>query len=82
MSLLTDPDAFYTKHRRCGDLDAGVDWPIVYPIGKSWRTGLLPHAIAGHVYALSYSNADERVLRRVLQRLRRGGLGAGRTPAR
>jgi hypothetical protein len=29
MSLLTDLDAFFTGHQRCGDLDAGVDGPIV-----------------------------------------------------
>jgi len=31
-------DAFSTEHRRCGDLDAGVDWPIVWiacPCGAS-----------------------------------------------
>ena len=30
MSLLTDLDAFFTDHRRCGDLDAAVDGPIVW----------------------------------------------------
>jgi hypothetical protein len=38
VSLLTDLDAFYTDHRRCGDLDAGVDGPIVWiacPCGAS-----------------------------------------------
>ena len=25
MSLLTELDAFYLDHRRCGDLDAGVE---------------------------------------------------------
>jgi hypothetical protein len=30
MSLLTELDAFFTDHRRCGDLDAGVDGPIVW----------------------------------------------------
>jgi hypothetical protein len=30
VSLLTDLDAFSTEHRRCGDLDAGVDGPIVW----------------------------------------------------
>jgi hypothetical protein len=37
-SLLTNLDAFSTEHRRCGDLDAGVDWPIVWiacPCGAS-----------------------------------------------
>jgi hypothetical protein len=30
MSLLTDLDAFFTDHRRCGDLDAGVDGEVVW----------------------------------------------------
>ena len=30
MSLLTDPDAFYTKHRRCSDLGPGIDGPVVW----------------------------------------------------
>jgi len=30
MSLLTELDAFFTDHRLCGDLDAGVDGPIVW----------------------------------------------------
>ena len=30
MSLLTDLDAFSIEHRRCGDLDAGVEGPIVW----------------------------------------------------
>jgi hypothetical protein len=30
VSLLTDLDAFSTEHRRCGDLDAGLDGPIVW----------------------------------------------------
>jgi hypothetical protein len=30
VSLLTELDAFFTDHRRCGDLDAGVDGPIVW----------------------------------------------------
>jgi len=29
VSLLTDLDAFITDHRHCGDLDAGVDGPVV-----------------------------------------------------
>jgi hypothetical protein len=27
MSLLAELDAFFTDHRQCGDLDAGVDGP-------------------------------------------------------
>jgi hypothetical protein len=30
MSLLTDLDAFYTDHRLCGDLDAGVEGEMVW----------------------------------------------------
>jgi hypothetical protein len=30
MSLLSELDAFFTDHMRCGDLDAGVDGPIVW----------------------------------------------------
>ena len=30
MSLLTELDAFFTDHHHCGDLDAGVDGPIVW----------------------------------------------------
>jgi hypothetical protein len=29
MTLLADLDAFYTDHRRCGELDAGVEGPVV-----------------------------------------------------
>jgi hypothetical protein len=29
VTLLTELDVFYMDHRRCGELDAGVDWPIV-----------------------------------------------------
>jgi hypothetical protein len=38
VSLLTELDAFFTEHQRCGDLDAGVDGPIVWiacPCGAS-----------------------------------------------
>jgi hypothetical protein len=30
VSLLTDLDVFSTEHGRCGDLDGGVDWDIVW----------------------------------------------------
>ena len=30
MSLLTDLDGFYTEHRRCGELEAGVEGPTVW----------------------------------------------------
>ena len=30
VSLLIDPDAFFTEHQRCGELDGGVDGPTVW----------------------------------------------------
>jgi hypothetical protein len=30
VSVLTELDAFYLDHRRCGELDAGVDGPVVW----------------------------------------------------
>jgi hypothetical protein len=30
VSLLTDLDAFYSEHRRCGELDAGVEAEVVW----------------------------------------------------
>jgi hypothetical protein len=30
VSLLTDLDAFSIEHRGCGDLDGGVDGPVVW----------------------------------------------------
>ena len=30
VSVLTELDAFYLDHRRCGELDAGVDGPTVW----------------------------------------------------
>jgi hypothetical protein len=30
VSLLTELDAFFTDHRLCGDLDAGVEGPVVW----------------------------------------------------
>jgi hypothetical protein len=30
VSLLTELDAFHLDHRPCGELDAGVDWPMVW----------------------------------------------------
>ena len=30
MSLLTELDAFFTDHRQCGDLDAGLDGAVVW----------------------------------------------------
>jgi len=43
-----------------------------YPIGKSWQTGLKkdPHPGVGHVIAGHYSSGDERVLARLIKRLR------------
>jgi hypothetical protein len=42
VSLLTELDAFFTDHRQCGDLDAGIDGPIVgwrATAGPAWRGG-------------------------------------------
>jgi hypothetical protein len=30
VSLLTELDAFFTEHQRCGELDADVDGPVVW----------------------------------------------------
>jgi hypothetical protein len=30
VSLLSELDAFFTEHQRCGDLDAGVDGPVAW----------------------------------------------------
>jgi hypothetical protein len=30
VSLLTELDAFFTDHHHCGDLDVGVDGPVVW----------------------------------------------------
>ena len=30
VSLLTELDAFYTEHGRCGDLDAGVEAVVIW----------------------------------------------------
>jgi hypothetical protein len=30
VSLLTELDGFFTEHQRCGELDAGVDGPLVW----------------------------------------------------
>jgi len=30
VSLLHELDSFYLEHRRCGELDAGVDGPVVW----------------------------------------------------
>ena len=35
MSVRTDLDAFNTDHRRCGELEAGVDGPVVW-IACDW----------------------------------------------
>jgi hypothetical protein len=38
VSLLTDLDAFFTEHRRCGDLDAGVDDVMVWMPATAGRS--------------------------------------------
>jgi hypothetical protein len=32
MSLLTELDAFYTEHRRCGELEAGIDDLVIWMV--------------------------------------------------
>jgi hypothetical protein len=42
MSLLTELDAFFTDHHDCGDLDAGVEGPVVWmraTAGRGWLGG-------------------------------------------
>jgi hypothetical protein len=44
VTLLTDRDAFYLKHRRCGELDAGVEDERVWmacECGAFWCGGLI-----------------------------------------
>ena len=47
MSLLTELDAFYTEHRRCGVLEAGVDEPVVW-IGCACGARIARCADDGH----------------------------------
>ena len=50
VTLLTELDAFYTEHRRCGKLDAGVKGPVVWiacPCGAS----MARRADAGDAFA-------------------------------
>jgi hypothetical protein len=38
VGLLSQLDAFFSEHQRCGDLDAGVEGPVVWiacPCGAS-----------------------------------------------
>jgi hypothetical protein len=46
VSLLTGLDAFYLDHRRCGDLEAGVDGPVVW-IGCECGAEIAPRADEG-----------------------------------
>jgi hypothetical protein len=42
VTLLTDLDAFFTEHRRCGELEASVDGAVVWiacDCGRGWRGG-------------------------------------------
>jgi hypothetical protein len=34
VSLLTELDAFYSEHRRCGELEAGVDGVVIWFDGE------------------------------------------------
>jgi len=38
VTLLCDLDAFYTEHRRCGELDGGLDGPTVWIACEPRRT--------------------------------------------
>jgi hypothetical protein len=38
VSPLTELDASFTEHQRCGDLDAGVDGPIVWIAYECWAS--------------------------------------------
>jgi len=52
MSLLTDLDAFFTEHGRCGELDAGVEGPIVWiacDCGGAWRVGSRKVSVPGRL---------------------------------
>jgi hypothetical protein len=50
VGVLTELDAFYTEHRLCGELEAGVDGPIVWmsssaapsPLAEIQRTPTAP----------------------------------------
>ena len=46
MSLLTDLDAFFTDHRLCGELQAGVDGPAVW-IACDWGASTARRADEG-----------------------------------
>jgi hypothetical protein len=49
VSLLTELNAFFTDHHDCGDLDAGVDGPIVWiacPCGASSTPEALASSVA------------------------------------
>jgi hypothetical protein len=47
VSLLTELDAFYTEPRRCGDLDGGVNEPVVW-IGCECGAMIARRADDGH----------------------------------
>jgi hypothetical protein len=46
MILLTELDAFFTEHGRCGDLDAGVEGPVELVV-HPWMVQHVPWAIRG-----------------------------------
>ncbi len=47
MTLLTDLGAFLNEHRRCGELDGGVDGNIVW-FGCECGAGIARRADEGH----------------------------------
>jgi hypothetical protein len=64
VSLLAELDAFYLDHRRCAELDAGVDWPVA--VGQHGAAGRFRDACAADV-------AAEDALTRVAVRYDRRG---------
>jgi hypothetical protein len=51
VTLLTELDALYLDHRRCGDLQAGVDGPTVWiacPCGASMARRVDDDALASN----------------------------------
>jgi hypothetical protein len=54
VSLLTDLDAFFTEHGRCGDLDAGVKGRIVW-IGGACGASIARRADEGACLMLTGS---------------------------
>jgi hypothetical protein len=52
VSVLTELDAFYLDHRRCGELEAGVEGPTVW-FDCEWRARIARRADDGDVLDLN-----------------------------